>query len=394
MGYTNPYRANNYLGNFASDAAALTALQARKWDSNGDGTGDPKTEMWFVQTTDHKIRIYMDSGWRDASYKADHGVMDGLGDDDHTQYTRADGTRAFSGNQSMGTNKLTNLTDGSDPADAVNRSQLDTAIQGLDPKASVTAATTGVLPANTRTGDVLEADAVGEFPTVDGVAPVFNQEYLVQDEVTGVNNGIYELTVLGDGGTAWELTRRDDLAAGSSAAGAYCPVEEGTANGDMIFLCTNNVGSDVVNTDALVFATFSAVHLHNDMGGLQGGGSTERYHLEAEPAGDLVDGGDATEWHMHDSVYFTETELGSVAGGSEGASLIGTDSKTNLGASTDVEAALTNLDGKNPPKRSSAAGNPNAGAGTAGAIGDIYVDTTNSIPYMNIDGTNSGWIVI
>ena len=39
----------------------------------------------------------------------DHGGIGGLADDDHTQYTRADGTRAFTGPQSMGSNDLTNI---------------------------------------------------------------------------------------------------------------------------------------------------------------------------------------------------------------------------------------------------------------------------------------------
>ena len=38
----------------------------------------------------------------------DHGSISGLGDDDHTQYLRTDGTRALSGNQSLGGNKITN----------------------------------------------------------------------------------------------------------------------------------------------------------------------------------------------------------------------------------------------------------------------------------------------
>jgi hypothetical protein len=41
----------------------------------------------------------------------DHGSLAGLGDDDHTQYILVDGTRAFTGDQSMGTNQLTNVGD-------------------------------------------------------------------------------------------------------------------------------------------------------------------------------------------------------------------------------------------------------------------------------------------
>lgn len=37
----------------------------------------------------------------------DHGALTGLGDDDHTQYILVAGTRAFTGNQSMGGNSLT-----------------------------------------------------------------------------------------------------------------------------------------------------------------------------------------------------------------------------------------------------------------------------------------------
>lgn len=41
----------------------------------------------------------------------DHGSIGGLGDDDHTQYILVDGTRAFTGDQSMGGNQLTSVGD-------------------------------------------------------------------------------------------------------------------------------------------------------------------------------------------------------------------------------------------------------------------------------------------
>ena len=41
----------------------------------------------------------------------DHGILTGLGDDDHLQYTRVDGTRAFTGAQSLGDNDITNVGD-------------------------------------------------------------------------------------------------------------------------------------------------------------------------------------------------------------------------------------------------------------------------------------------
>jgi hypothetical protein len=60
----------------------------------------------------------------------DHGSLSGLLDDDHTQYILVDGTRAFSSDQSMGSNKLTNLGDATAATDAVPLGQLDSTATG------------------------------------------------------------------------------------------------------------------------------------------------------------------------------------------------------------------------------------------------------------------------
>lgn len=52
-----------------------------------------------------------------------------------------------------------------------------------------------------------------------------------------------------------------------------------------------------------------------------------------------------------DGRYHTQTDLAGTTGGLEGANLIGTDTKTNLGNATTVEEALTYLDGNFPPVR-------------------------------------------
>lgn len=61
----------------------------------------------------------------------DHGAISGLGDDDHTQYILVSGTRAFTGPQSLGGFKITNLAAGTASTDAINKSQLDAAVSGL-----------------------------------------------------------------------------------------------------------------------------------------------------------------------------------------------------------------------------------------------------------------------
>lgn len=49
-----------------------------------------------------------------------------------TPYIKADGTRAFTGNQAMGSNKITGLANGTGADEAVNRGQLDAAVLGLN----------------------------------------------------------------------------------------------------------------------------------------------------------------------------------------------------------------------------------------------------------------------
>jgi len=57
----------------------------------------------------------------DATLTDDHGSLNGLSDDDHTQYLLADGTRAMTGALDMGTNNITNVgtVSGVDLADVV-----------------------------------------------------------------------------------------------------------------------------------------------------------------------------------------------------------------------------------------------------------------------------------
>jgi hypothetical protein len=60
----------------------------------------------------------------------------------------------------------------------------------------------------------------------------------------------------------------------------------------------------------------------------------------------------------------------------------------------DSPLTWSQIDSQNLPALSTGSGNPNSGGGTAGAIGDRYIDTTNEIPYVNVTGTNTGWIVM
>lgn len=94
------------------------------------------------------------------------------------------------------------------------------------------------------------ASLVGAM-TVDGVALVAGDTILLKNQSTGTQNGLYVVKTL-----AWQ--RKSNMPVGISVAGAAVFVNEGTANSDRAFVCTNNPGSDVVGTNALVFTTLVA----------------------------------------------------------------------------------------------------------------------------------------
>lgn len=147
---------------------------------------------------------------------------------------------------SMEGNKITNLADGTALTDAVNLGQVQALVQGLtDPKDAARVATTSALPTSTYSngtsgvGATLTADANGALPSIDGVALVVNDRILVKNQANAFENGIYEVTQLGDGATPWVLTRTTDADEDSEVTqGMYVPIAEGTINGSLGFILT------------------------------------------------------------------------------------------------------------------------------------------------------------
>ena len=158
---------------------------------------------------------------------------------------------------SMGNNKIVNLADPTSALDAVNKQYLESVIAGLrDPKDAARAATTAALPAVTYAAGVLTADAVGALPSQDGIGLSVGDRLLVKDQVSQLENGIYEVTVLGDGSTEFELTRTVDADTDDEVTqGMLVPVAEGTLNGGLGFILTTP-DPIVVGTTGLNFIKF------------------------------------------------------------------------------------------------------------------------------------------
>jgi len=343
MALTAPYRQHHYLGEIATESAALTFIQANKWDSTNDGTGDPQNGMLFYDTTLNVLKVYANGSWTQLTQGTlvHNNLTDRDLDDNHLQYTLVDGTRDFTGDQSMGGFALTNVAYPTNATDAATKEYVD---QGKDWQESV----------------IDFYDPTASTPP----GPSVGDRYISTATANGwTDNYIYEWN-----GTSWVETVPD----------------EGTTT-------RNETDNKFYVFDGASWGEWAASTEHNATSGLQGGTTNEYYHLTSAQSTGLTGGGD-TALHTHDDRYYTESEIGSTTGGSEGASLVGTDSKTNLNNATDVETALTELNTRNPSGRSTNAGNPNGVV--SGAIGDFCFDTTNDIGYYNIDGTNSGWVVM
>jgi len=141
----------------------------------------------------------------------------------------------------------------------VSKSYVDAVQQGLEVKDSVRLATTGNLSAtyNNGAGTLTNSGALAALG-IDGVSPVtVNDRVLVKDQSNGVQNGIYDVTTVGDGATAWVLTRSADADEPAElTGGSFTFVEEGTDNSDNGYVFTHN-GTPTFGTTDLSVSQFS-----------------------------------------------------------------------------------------------------------------------------------------
>ena len=226
-----------------------------------DGTrGFTSTVSGVDPTLDYHLatKSYVDTAVG-VSGAIDHGNLQGLGDDDHSQYILVDGTRAFTG-----------VVGGITPTAAnhlTTKQYVDNAVYGLDWKESV-------------------LDIV---PIASGVQSTDNR-YIASATGGGWTiNQIYEWD-----GSQW----------------VNDPVDEGAAA-----WVEDEDGVYVFNGTAWV--KFGSTVTHNNLSGLQGGQASEYYHLTSTmyTALTTVGGvGDASIQHIHDGRYYTESEITTISG--------------------------------------------------------------------------------
>lgn len=152
------------------------------------------------------------------------------------------GSIAFTADQSMGGNQLTNVGDPVADTDAANKGYVDSVAQGLDVKESVRAATTiaGTLATSFEDGDV-----------IDGVTLATGDRILIKNQADAEENGIYEVQASGAPSRTLDADEDSEV-----SAGLFVFVEEGTANADTGWVLTTD-NPITLDTTELVFTQFT-----------------------------------------------------------------------------------------------------------------------------------------
>lgn len=144
--------------------------------------------------------------------------------------------------------------------DLANKAYVDLFLNGVTGvKSPVRLATAAALPASTPSGSgvgkTITGDANGAL-TVDGVSVVLGDRILLKNQLAGLNNGIYEVTQVGDGSNPFILTRATDFDQDSEVSGGVLiAVQEGADNADLVFILTTN-DPITVDTTALDFVEY------------------------------------------------------------------------------------------------------------------------------------------
>lgn len=149
--------------------------------------------------------------------------------------------------------------------DIVNKSYVDSVVNGLTAQLACNYATTAALTAtysngSSGVGATLTATSNGSL-SVDGATPSVSQRILVKDQASTFQNGVYVVTQVGTpggGGTPFILTRAPDYDQSSEmAAGDGFYILSGTLNANTTWV-EQTAAPITVGTTAIVFTQFAA----------------------------------------------------------------------------------------------------------------------------------------
>ena len=266
---------------------------------------------------------------------------------DEVDVVLRDGSQAFTGEQSMGGNKLTNLAAPTADNDAARKIDVDTAAAGIKVKDPVDVVATSAI---TLSGE----------QTIDGVLTSASR-VLVIAQGSSVDNGIYV-----SGAGAWtRAVDFDGTPDGEVQEGNVVLVQTGTDNADTLYILNSSNAADPaainVGTDEMDFVVYSRAEsiqagdgldktgltLDVDVSdfagsGLEDDGSND-LRISSTAAGTGLTGGSGSalsiDFATSGQRAVSADDLASTTTG-EGASLIGIEDAGANYTSTNVEGAL------------------------------------------------------
>lgn len=231
--------ARKYLGTTPSGSTDLVvksfADSGTETLTNKDLTSGTNTFPTFNQSTTGNAAT--------ATKLATARAINGVNFDGTAAITnRLDQLSAPTAAVSMGSQKLTNLTDPTNPQDGATKNYVDASVQGLQVKPTATVVATSALPAGTYAngtsgvGATFTVTATGTT-TVDGHVLAANDLVLLTAQASAFQNGLYTVTTAGATGVATVLTRHVDMDSALEFSGGFVPVgSTGTTNPNSLWL--------------------------------------------------------------------------------------------------------------------------------------------------------------
>ncbi len=151
-----------------------------------------------------------------------------------------DGSRAFTADQSMGGNRLTNLAAPTAGSDAANKNYVDNAIEGVKPKEAVRVATTTNI-------------TLSGLQTIDDITLVAGDRVLAKDQAAPEENGIY----VASAGVWTRAIDFDQLTPINEIKGSYVAVSQGTQNAGQVWVCNSDPAT--LDVDPITFVYFNSI---------------------------------------------------------------------------------------------------------------------------------------